>query len=61
MDRAATADNFFSALEAKYGGKSSKKSQPTKKRKQKKESEDEDEDEEVVTSTRSKRGKVGKK
>ena len=38
-DRAATADNFFSALEAKYGGKASKE-RSTKKRKQKKETEE---------------------
>lgn len=59
-DRAASADNFFSSLEAKYGGKATKKKQTVNKRKQKKESEDEDEEEEK-TSKRTKKGRVSKK
>jgi hypothetical protein len=60
-DRAATADNFFSALEAKYGGKASKE-RSTKKRKQKKESDDEDDsDSEDAKPKRGKKGRTGKK
>lgn len=58
MDRAASADNFFSALEAKYGGKTTKKS-GSGKRKQKKESDDDDEEE--VLPKRGKKGKMAKK
>ncbi|XP_032784176.2 dnaJ homolog subfamily C member 9 [Daphnia magna] len=59
MDRAASANNFFSALEAKYGGKTSKK-QSTSKRKEKNESNDDSEEEEVLPQ-RSKKGRVSKK
>ncbi|EFX86880.1 hypothetical protein DAPPUDRAFT_221714 [Daphnia pulex] len=59
-DRAASADNFFSALEAKYGGKASKE-RTTKTRKQKKESNDEDDsDSEEVMPKRGKKGRAGK-
>ena len=59
-DRATSADNFFSALEAKYGGKTQKKPTQTK-RKQKKESEDEDDDEEEKRPKLGKKGKKAKK
>lgn len=43
-DREAAAQDFFSALEAKYGGKGTKKGGPAKKKKkQEEESDDEDE------------------
>ncbi len=62
MDRAASADNFFSALEAKYGGKAPKK-RTQAKRKQIKESDDEDDDvdEEEKLPKRGKKGRVSKK
>lgn len=59
MDRAASANNLFSALEAKYGGKASKK-RSTSKRKEKNESDDDEEDEEALP-VKSKKGRVSKK
>ena len=62
MNRAASADNFFSALEAKYGGGKAQKKQTQVKRKQKKESDDEDDvDEEEKLPKRGKKGKAAKK
>lgn len=62
MDRAASADNFFSALEAKYGGKAPKK-RAASKRKQKKESDEDDDDdeEEEKVPKRGKKGRAAKK
>ena len=69
QDRAAASDNFFSALEAKYGDKSTKKRGAAQKAafvddfddEEEEDDDDDDDDEDYGTKRKPKRGKVGTK
>ena len=70
QDRAAASDNFFSALEAKYADKSTKKRGAAQKKaafvddfddEEEEDDDDDDDDEDYGTKRKPKRGKVATK